>query len=638
MKAVAEMCRKIGGPSVNIIPTTDEIPNTGYTLSNVKLLSTGFTFRYNLEDSLTEMIHNWSCKYKQEPVYKFGGSKLFSDSRGVISNYELPEVINMVGVIESVRGSVRANHYHPIQEQKCILLYGQYISVYIDLSDPTAVMRTQVVNAGDCEVISPNVAHAMVFTDDSMFINLVRGEREHENYGVTHTIPYELVDDELRDILLASYKTECRVCLETDLQTYVSFGLSPLANSLPSLDNPTTLTFPLEVNYCPQCHNSQLTCAVPPKLMFDHYLYTSSTTETMRVHFGDAATSYVKLCNLDADSLVVDIGSNDGVTLGAFRKLGITAVGVDPAKNLADLANSNNLPTIPMYFGEDAIQEIKNLTGRTTADLILASNTFAHADDLHGIASNVRRLLHRNGTFIIEVQYLFDTIRDLSFDNIYHEHYNYWLVTSLGELLSTVELEIVGVESIDTHGGSIRVYIRRNDADALFTNSIGEDRHVIDPSVYIQRERDAGLLSLDRYVKFGEELEQLRHNVIRNIRYLWSQGRSIIGYGSPAKATTALNYFDIGTEYIDYIVDDNPLKQGKYLPGVVIPIRSKEELETTIDHTGVYILIMAWNFAAEIINNNTHLNGGKVKFLTIYDLRKSVDEFTQFIDSLEVSQ
>ena len=173
----------------------------GYTLSNEKLLKTGFKFLYNLENSIKEMIDNWKFKKNENNLeHIFKGQNEFIDIRGKISNYELPEPVNLIGYIESKNGTVRANHYHPVQEQKCLLVKGQFISLYKDLISKNSEIVTHVVNKGDLIVTKPNVAHAMVFTKDSIFLNLVRGEREHKNYGITHTLPYELVNNNVRKV------------------------------------------------------------------------------------------------------------------------------------------------------------------------------------------------------------------------------------------------------------------------------------------------------------------------------------------------------------------------------------------------------------------------------------------------------
>jgi len=205
VREVAEICKKYQ-PEIKLIDTKDEIPNLGYTLSNKKLLSTGFKFLYSLEECLKDMVLNWSKRdINPELEFIIKGQKEFIDERGKISNYELTEPINLIGYIESKAHTVRANHYHPIQEQKCLLVKGKYVSVIKDLANPQAEVEIRIINAGDIAVIKPNVAHTMVFLEDSIFLNLVRGEREHENYGVTHTIPYILVDDNLRLKLIQQY-------------------------------------------------------------------------------------------------------------------------------------------------------------------------------------------------------------------------------------------------------------------------------------------------------------------------------------------------------------------------------------------------------------------------------------------------
>ena len=206
VKEVADLCKKYS-PKVTTKTTDDKIPNLGYTLSNKKILSTGFKFLYNLDESISTMIKAWSyVKFNKELEYKYRGEKEYIDKRGKISNYELTEPINLIGYIESVKGSMRANHYHPVQEQKVLLVKGQFISVYKNLLDKNAPKVIHVINEGDCVVTKPNVAHTMVFTKDSIFLNLVRGEREHDNYGITHTLPYPLVSDEEREQLLKDYK------------------------------------------------------------------------------------------------------------------------------------------------------------------------------------------------------------------------------------------------------------------------------------------------------------------------------------------------------------------------------------------------------------------------------------------------
>ena len=226
VKEVAEICKKFN-PKIQLTETNDEIPNLGFSLSNKKILSTGFKFLYNLEESIKEMIFKWSDhNITKELEYVVDGQNEYVDARGKISNHELTEPINMIGLIDSKKGTIRANHFHPQQEQKCLFVKGQIIEVFQDLLNPGSPKITQVVNEGQQSIIKPNVAHTMVFSKDTIFLNLVRGEREHENYGITHTIKHTLVDENEKNLLLSCYKFNCRCCGNTKLKKSYFFRLS----------------------------------------------------------------------------------------------------------------------------------------------------------------------------------------------------------------------------------------------------------------------------------------------------------------------------------------------------------------------------------------------------------------------------
>ena len=600
VKDVADICKKIN-PKLEITSTDDEIPNKGYSMSNKKLLNTGFEFVNNLETCIEEMITKWSFeKFDKNLEYTFKGVREFIDERGKISNYDLPEPINMIGYIESKKGTMRANHFHPVQEQKCLLIKGQFISIYKDLVDGKSIKVTHVVNEGDMIVTQPNVAHTMVFTEDTIFLNLVRGEREHENYGITHTIPYKFVDEEEKNLLSSIYKLSCRCCGSKKLKRALSLGYQPLANNLLENANDQSKIYPLELNVCEECFNCQLSVAINSNEMFSNYLYQSSTTQSFREHFAVAAKKYIKEFELEKDSYIIDVGSNDGIGLKPFVDLGFKNIqGIEPAKNLAELANKNGINTFHGYLDDKAMNPIKN-----GADLILASNVFAHADDLESMAESMKKLVKPDGKIIIEVQYLLNTIQDLTFDNIYHEHTNYWSLSALNIFLKKLDLKIFKVEKIDTHGGSIRAYVSQD-------KSILVDQSV---NTTLQEEEEFGLKNISTYLEFGKKIENLKKKVVKNLKVLKEKYSSIIGYGAPAKATTALNFFNINKE-IDYIIEDNKLKHGKYVPGVNIKIVSKDEIK----NKDQAILVLAWNFFDEIKKNNSNLSND---FISIKSLEK----------------
>ena len=598
---VANLCKKINS-KLEIIKTNDKVPNPGYSLSNKKLLNSGFKFLYSLEKSLKEMISKWSTQvFIKDLEYVKDGENEYVDKRGKISNHELTEPINLIGLIHSKKGSMRANHYHPQQEQKCLFTSGQIIEVFQDLLNPNSPKITQVVNQGQLSVIKPNVAHTMVFSENTTFLNLVRGERDHDNYGITHTIKHNIVTENEKKLLLSSYKFSCRSCGETKLKRVVSLGYQPLANNLLKNKNEECELYPLELNYCPKCHNCQLSVSVDPKKMFSNYLYTSSTSGSFRKHFEDAAKQYVKQFRLSSKkSYIIDIGSNDGVALKPFKDLGFKNIlGVEPAKNLSQLANKKGIKTVNCFLSLNNLKKFKK-----NADLILASNVFAHSDNLKEMADCMLRLLSNKGNIVIEVQYLLNTLQDLTFDNIYHEHYNYWSLTSLVNFFDQFKAKIVKAERINTHGGSLRIFIKK-DKNAKIDRSVNS---------FLKEEEKFGLKKYKTYQEFGKKIYKIKKNVMKNIKKLKNGNKKIIGYGSPAKATTALNFFGVSEE-IDFIVEDNKLKHGKYVPGVKIPIVSKDK----VSGNNNTVLVLAWNFFEDIKKNNYQLSSN---FVSIKDLEQ----------------
>ena len=283
-----------------------------------------------------------------------------------------------------------------------------------------------------------------------------------------------------------------------------------------------------------------------------------------------------------------------------FLDLGFSNIqGIEPAKNLAELANKNGINTFHGYLDEKVLNPIKN-----GADLLLASNVFAHANDLKSMAESMKKLIKPDGKIVIEVQYLLKMIKDLTFDNIYHEHTNYWSLTALNKFLNSLGLKIFDAEEIDTHGGSIRIYVSQD-------KNIKVKKNV---NAILKKEDEFGLNKISTYLDFGKKVENLKAAVIKNIKNLKQKYKKIIGYGAPAKASTALNYFNIKEE-INFIVEDNKLKHGKFIPGVNIPIVSKKKIQ----NSQPLILVLAWNFFDEIKKNNKVLTK---KFISLKELHQ----------------
>jgi nucleoside-diphosphate-sugar epimerase/SAM-dependent methyltransferase/dTDP-4-dehydrorhamnose 3,5-epimerase-like enzyme len=601
VKHVAQICKKYS-PKIKIVNTKDQVPNLGFSLSNKKILKTGFKFLYGLEESIKEMINNWSKNQNDTKLYEVTkGQNEFIDNRGKISNYELTEPINMIGLIHSRKNTVRANHYHPQQEQKCLFIKGQIIEVYKDLLNKNAPKITQVVNEGEISTIKPNVAHSMIFSRETVFLNLVRGEREHDNYGITHTKQFDLINDQEKNLLLSIYKFECRSCGNSNLKRVISLGYQPLANNLLKNKNDKEELYPLELNFCDKCFNCQLSVAVDSKKLFKNYLYTSSTSEKFRNHFENSCKKYIKDLKLSKNkSTIFDIGSNDGIALRPFKKAGFKKIlGIEPAANLAKIANKEKISTLNIFLNKKNLKKIKK-----KADLVLASNVFAHSDNLNEMAECMLKILKPNGVIVIEVQYLLNTLKDLTFDNIYHEHYNYWSLTSLVNFFTQFNVTLYKAEKIDTHGGSIRIFLKKS-KNVKIHKSV---------KIILNEEEKFGIKKFSTYQRFEKKVLEIKKNIINNINELKKKNSKLIGFGAPAKATTALNFYGI-TNQIDYVVEDNLLKVNKFIPGVKIPIISKNKLSK---HNNT-IIVLAWNFFKEIKKKNFKLAD---RFINIKSLEK----------------
>lgn len=395
----------------------------------------------------------------------------------------------------------------------------------------------------------------------------------------------------------------CRYC-DTPLGTpFLDLGPQPLANNLPRKEDAAKPEFhcPLAVVKCPKCHLVQLTHSVPAHLMFDEYLYVSSTTQTFRTHFAEYAADVRNRLGGKKDALAVDIGSNDGLLVSGYVKEGMRGVGVEPAKNLAADAQKRGITTLNAYFGEETVREITAKYGK--ADAISANNVFAHIDDIQSVARNVRELLAEDGFFVIEFAYLVTMIEKMFFDMIYHEHVCYIGVTALGFLMERYGMEIFDITEVGSHGGSLRVFVQKKGGPRLKTLVV--DR-------FLREEKEKGCLEEKIYRDFAARVMGFKDKLNTMIADLKRQGKTVSGYGAPAKASTIINFCALTPEAIDYIVDDNPLKQGRLIPGRKIPIVTSAHLNAQPTD---YVVIFAWNFAKEILSKVEPLRAKGVKFI-----------------------
>lgn len=395
----------------------------------------------------------------------------------------------------------------------------------------------------------------------------------------------------------------CRYCDEPLRKPFLDLGNQPLANNLPRKEDLSKPEFhcPLAVVKCPKCHLVQLTHSVPAPLMFDEYLYVSSTTQTFRKHFAEYAGDVRSRISQKEKPLAVDIGSNDGLLVSCYAKAGMRGVGIEPAKNLAAEANRQGVTTLNRYFDAEAVREIIAKHGK--ADAISANNVFAHIDDIRSVVRNVRDLLADDGFFVIEFAYLVTMLEKMFFDMIYHEHVCYIGVTALNHFMKDFGMEIFDMTEVDTHGGSLRVFIQKKDGPRTRKEIVGN---------FLLEEKAKGCLEEKIYRDFGARVLGFKQKLNQMIARIKAEGKTVSGYGAPAKATTIINFCELTPAQVSYIVDDNPLKQGRLVPGAKIPIVPSAYLQ---EHPTDYVLIFAWNFAKEIIAKIDFLRTQNVRFI-----------------------
>jgi SAM-dependent methyltransferase len=336
-------------------------------------------------------------------------------------------------------------------------------------------------------------------------------------------------------------------------------------------------------------------------MMFKDYLYVSSTTKTFQKHFADYARSVKEKLPHIERPLAIDIGSNDGLLLSCYLQEDMRAIGVDPAKNLADEANKKGLMTINDYFGEKSVKQILEDFGK--ADAISGNNVFAHIDDTRSVLRNVKELLDEKGLFVIEFPYLVTMVEGMLFDMIYHEHLSYIGILPLEYVLNDFGMEIFEIEEVASHGGSLRVFIQNREGGRPISPQVAK---------FAEKEQSGGYDSPAVYDNFAKRVYEVKEKLNKFVADAKKEKKSISGYGAPAKSTTLINFCGLTKDDIDYIVDDNPLKQNMLAPGAKIPVVSSAHLhEKPTD----IVIIFAWNFAEEIIKKLEPLRQKGVKFI-----------------------
>jgi len=395
-------------------------------------------------------------------------------------------------------------------------------------------------------------------------------------------------------------QTTCRGCGRSGLDVVLDLGEMPLANAIlkeADLARPEP-RYPLALAYCPDCWLVQITETVASDLLFREYTYFSSVSDAFVEHARGIAERLIIQRRLGSDSLVVELASNDGYLLQHYARAGVPVLGIDPARNVAEVATARGVPTLAEFFTRDLADELAS-SGRT-ADVVHANNVIAHVPDLNGFVSGIARILKPDGVAVIETPYLRELVERLEFDTIYHEHIFYHSLTALSRVFERNGLTVVDVERIAIHGGSLRVFAMRSGA--------AEPREVV--GLLLAEETALGLCSPEYYATFAGRVETLGQELRALLTGLRAQGHTVAAYGAAAKGAVLLNAFKLGPDLISFVADRSPYKQGFLMPGVHIPIVASDQL---VARKPEECLLLAWNFADEILAQQAEYRrlGGK---------------------------
>ena len=395
--------------------------------------------------------------------------------------------------------------------------------------------------------------------------------------------------------------SECRFCSNLLKHTFVDLGMSPLSNAYLKLDsiNKAEKFYPLHAYVCDNCFLVQLEEFETPDHIFSDYAYFSSYSETWLRHAENYTELMTERFGLNENSQVIEIASNDGYLLQYFQKQNIPVLGIEPAANVAKVAEEKGIPSLVKFFGVSTAQEL--VAQGIQADLLLGNNVLAHVPDLNDFVAGMKIVLKPDGILTMEFPHVLQLILQNQFDTIYHEHFSYFSFLTVEKVFATHGLTLFDVEELPTHGGSLRIYGQHNDGKKPISDRV---------SLLKSKERKAGLEQLETYLGFGDKVKSIKCDLLSFLIDAKKQGKSIVGYGAPAKGNTLLNYCGIRTDLIDYVVDRSPHKQGLFLPGTHIPIYHPDKIRETKPD---YLLILPWNLKDEIMGQMADIRewGGK---------------------------
>lgn len=428
--------------------------------------------------------------------------------------------------------------------------------------------------------------------------------RDANNPASMETPPSELAVPSV-DRQAISSGCRCRVCREPVHQTFIDLGLSPLANSLvpPERAHLPESFFPLHAKVCGNCFLVQLEVFERAENIFSDYLYFSSYSSSWLEHCKTYATEVRRRFRMAPNAHVVEVASNDGYLLQYFKQTGYSVLGIEPAANIAQAARAKGIPTLVEFFGRASAQRLLDQQ-YPRADLMVANNVLAHVPDLNDFIAGFKTLLAPSGVATFEFPHLLNLVQKNEFDTVYHEHFSYLSLISVTMAFEQHGLEIFDVEELTTHGGSIRVYVQ---------NAGGPHQQTNRRKLLEEKEIDAGMKDLSFYEGFERRVREIKNTLLSFLIEKKTNGATIVGYGAPAKGNTLLNYCGIRTDYLDYTVDRNVHKQGKYLPGTRIPVYSPAKIfETQPD----FILILPWNLKQEIASELQGARAWGARFVT----------------------
>ncbi len=388
----------------------------------------------------------------------------------------------------------------------------------------------------------------------------------------------------------------CRFCGADLCLTFVDLGMSPLCESYLSAEqlNQGEIFYPLHVYVCSDCFLVQLQDYVSAKAIFTEYAYFSSYSDSWLAHAQTYTEKMIARFGLDQNSNIIEVASNDGYLLQYFVEKGIPVLGIEPAANVARVASDKGIPTIVEFFNQ---QTALDLSARgKCADLLLGNNVLAQVPDLNDFVAGMKILLKQNGVITMEFPHLVRLMEETQLDTIYHEHFSYFSLLTVERILAVHGLKLFDVEELSTHGGSLRIYASHSEDSSKPVSTRVEELRA--------REYSAGIRRLEHYAQFSERVMETKRNLLEFLVQAKRAGKTIAGYGAPGKGNTLLNYCGIRTDFLDYTVDRNPYKQGKFLPGSHIPIFAPEHLRVTKPD---YVLILPWNLKEEIMQQMSHI-------------------------------